>query len=253
MRAPATRTIIPVCPRAAPPRAPIPRSTPPRVNAASRHGLRAAWCVCLLGGCATAAPARTASPPAPTAAPAAPAAPASGAAAHDHHAMGAGAVAIPAGALFTEADVRFMQGMIAHHAQAVHMSRMAATRGASPRLVRFARKIDQSQAGEIVLMQEWLGANGQFAPDTSAWRTMTMHGMLTAAELARLETARGAAFDRLFLEYMIRHHEGALRMVADLVATPRAAQDVDVSVLANDVETTQTAEIGVMRQLLTEL
>jgi uncharacterized protein (DUF305 family) len=99
-------------------------------------------------------------------------------------------------------------------------------------------------------MQDWLRANGQFAPDTSSWRTMTMHGMLTAAELSRLEAARGAEFDRLFLEYMIRHHEGALKMVADLLATPRAAQDVDVSVLANDVETTQTAEIGLMRQML---
>jgi uncharacterized protein (DUF305 family) len=162
-------------------------------------------------------------------------------------------VTIPAGALFTEADVHFMQGMIAHHAQAIHMSRMAAARGANPRVLRFAQKIDQSQAGEIVLMQEWLRANGQVAPDTSAWRGMSMPGMLTAAELAALEAARGVAFDRQFLVLMIRHHEGALRMVADLLATPRAAQDVDVSVLANDVETVQTAEIAVMRQLLQEL
>jgi uncharacterized protein (DUF305 family) len=102
-------------------------------------------------------------------------------------------------------------------------------------------------------MQEWLRANGQVAPDTSAWRGMSMPGMLTAAELAALEAARGVAFDRQFLVLMIRHHEGALRMVADLLATPRAAQDVDVSVLANDVETVQTAEIAVMRQLLQEL
>lgn len=170
----------------------------------------------------------------------------------DHHHMGgSGPATIPAGALFTDADVRFMQMMIAHHAQAIHMSRMAPARGANPRLIRFAQKIDQSQAGEIVLMQEWLGANGQVVPDSSAWRGMSMHGMLTAAELTRLEAARGPAFDRLFLEYMIRHHEGALRMVADLLAAPRAAQDVDVSVLANDVETTQTAEIGLMRQMLT--
>ena len=172
--------------------------------------------------------------------------------AHHHHDAGAPAIAIPKGVLYTEADVRFMQGMIAHHAQAIHMSRMAPTRGASPRLVRFAAKIDMSQAGEIALMQDWLRANGQFVPDTSSWRTMTMHGMLTAEELARLEAARGPAFDRLFLEYMIRHHEGALKMVADLLATPRAAQDVDVSVLANDVETTQTAEIGLMRRMLAE-
>ena len=208
-----------------------------------RLGFTATCCLAALAGCA---PART---PAPAPAQATPAAEA----AHQHHAAGAAPITIPKGVLYTEADVRFMQGMIAHHAQAIHMSRLAAERGANARLVRFARKIDQSQAGEIVLMQQWLRANGQFAPDTSSWRGMTMHGMLTAAELAGLEAARGAAFDRLFLEYMIRHHEGALRMVADLLASPRAAQDVDVSVLANDVETTQTAEIGLMRRMLEEL
>lgn len=172
--------------------------------------------------------------------------------AHHHHAAGAGTITIPAGALFTEADVRFMQGMIAHHGQAIHMSRLASSRGADPRLQRFAQKIDLSQAGEIALMQDWLRANGQFAPDTSAWRGMSMPGMLTAEELAALEGMRGATFDRQFLTMMIRHHEGAIRMVADLLATPRAAQDVDVSVLANDIENTQTAEIGLMRQMLAQ-
>lgn len=167
-----------------------------------------------------------------------------------HHGATLPAVVIPAGALYTEADVRFMQGMIAHHAQAIHMSRMAAARNASPRLVRLAQKIDLSQAGEIALMQDWLRAHRQFAPDTSAWRTMMMAGMLTADDLARLDAARGEAFDRLYLELMIRHHEGALSMVKDLLATPRAAQDVDISVLANDIETTQLAEIGLMRQML---
>ena len=198
---------------------------------------------------APSAPGATAAAPAGDAKPAA--APAQEAA-HHHHMEGGGAIVIPAGARYTEADVRFMQGMIAHHAQAIHMSRLAATRGAAPRLLRFARKIDQSQAGEIALMQQWLRANGQVAPDTGAWRGMTMHGMLTAREMAALEAARGPAFDRRFLALMIRHHEGALRMVADLLAAPRAAQDVDVSVLANDVETTQTAEIGLMRQMLAE-
>ena len=221
------------------------------MNAAPRRGLTAAWCLVLLGACATAARLTPAAPAsvAPAAAPAVVAADE-----HAHHHMdGAAAVAVPAGALYTEADVLFMQGMIAHHAQAIHMSRLAAERGANARVLRFARKIDQSQAGEIVLMQQWLRANGQAAPDTSSWRRMTMAGMLTAEQLAALEAARGAAFDRLFLTGMIRHHEGALRMVADLLATPRAAQDVDVSVLANDVETTQTAEIAVMRQMLEEL
>lgn len=174
--------------------------------------------------------------------------------AHDMHAMhGMSApIAIPKGALYTEADVRFMQGMIAHHAQAIYMSRLAASRGADPRLLRFALKIDQSQWAEIRLMQDWLHANGQMAPDTSSWRTMSMPGMLTAEELAQLSAARGTEFDQLFLTLMIRHHEGALMMVSDLLATPRAAQDVDVNVFANDVESVQTAEIAVMRQMLTD-
>ena len=232
-----------------------------------RPALAVAVCACLLGACAPAAtpgvpevpdvPATAGVPGTPgtpdvPGTPGTPAA-ASGAGHHGHHGAGAAPITIPPGALYTEADVRFMQGMIAHHAQAIHMSRMAESRGASPRLVRFAQKIDLSQAGEIEQMQGWLRAHGQFAPDTSSWRTMTMHGMLTQEELARLEAARGRDFDRLFLEYMIRHHEGALVMVADLLASPRAAQDVDVSVLANDVESTQTAEIGMMRVMLAEL
>lgn len=159
---------------------------------------------------------------------------------------------LPAGSIVTEADVRFMQGMIAHHAQAVVMSRMAAERGASPRVLKLARKIDLAQAGEIALMQDWLRGHGQFAPDTSSWRGMTMPGMLTPQDLAQMDAARGRDFDRLFLRLMIRHHEGAIAMVADLLGTPRAAQEVDVNVFANDVETTQTAEIGLMRQMLLE-
>jgi len=162
-------------------------------------------------------------------------------------------VTIPKGALYTAADVHFMQGMIAHHAQAIYMSRLAASRGANPRLLKFANKIDQSQRAEIRLMQDWLVANKQVAPDTGSWRTMTMPGMLTAAQLATLDAARGPEFDKQFLTLMIQHHEGALKMVADLLATPMAAQDVDVSVFANDVTTVQTAEIGTMQQMLANL
>jgi len=174
-------------------------------------------------------------------------------ASHGDHMAALPPVTIPTGAIYTEADVRFMQMMIAHHAQAIHMSRMAVSHGASARLQRLAQKIDQSQAGEIVLMQEWLRANGQFAPDTSSWRTTSMNGMLTTAELAALDAARNVDFDRMYLVSMIRHHQGALLMVAELIATPRAAQDVDVSVFANDVENAQTAEIALMRQMLMEM
>ena len=162
-------------------------------------------------------------------------------------------VTIPSGAIYTEADVRFMQGMIAHHAQAIYMSRMAAAHGASPRLLKLATKIDQSQVAEIRLMQDWLVANNQTAPDTSSWRTMQMPGMLTAEQLRQLDAARGSEFDRQFLTLMIQHHNGALAMVSDLLATPLAAQDVDVSVFANDVQTVQTAEIGIMQQMLDNL
>jgi uncharacterized protein (DUF305 family) len=162
-------------------------------------------------------------------------------------------ITVPPGAPYTVADVEFMQGMIAHHAQAIHMSRMAEKHGANPRVLRLAIKIDQSQVAEIRLMQQWLVHYGQFAPDTSSWRTMTMPGMLTAEQLKELDAATGSAFDRAFLALMIQHHEGALTMVEDLFATPLAGQEVDLNVFANDVVTVQTAEIGVMYQMLSEL
>ena len=162
-------------------------------------------------------------------------------------------VKIPKGAIFTVADVEFMQGMIAHHAQAIYMSRMAAAHGANPHLLKFADKIDQSQRAEIKLMQDWLHRNGQTAPDTSSWRTMHMPGMLTTEQLQQLDAAKGTEFDRRFLTFMIQHHTGALQMVADLLDTPLAAQDIDVSVFANDVQTVQTAEIGLMQQMLAAL
>jgi uncharacterized protein (DUF305 family) len=162
-------------------------------------------------------------------------------------------ITVPQGAIYTVADVEFMQGMIAHHAQAIYMSRMAAAHNANPRVLKLANKIDQSQVAEIGIMQGWLRQNGQFAPDTSSWRAMTMAGMLSKEQLEELDAAHGVAFDRAFLTLMIQHHEGALQMVKDLFATPRAGQEVDVNVFANDVVTVQTAEIGVMRQMLSQL
>jgi uncharacterized protein (DUF305 family) len=162
-------------------------------------------------------------------------------------------VTIPEGASYAVADVEFMQGMIAHHAQAIHMSRMAEARRADPRLLRLAEKIGQSQVAEIRIMQDWLVRNGQAAPDTSSWRTMQMAGMLTTAQLDSLEAATGPAFDHAYLTMMIQHHEGALDMVEALFDVPGAGQDVDVNVFANDVVAVQTAEIGAMRRMLSEL
>ncbi len=162
-------------------------------------------------------------------------------------------IVVPPGAPYVAADVEFMQGMIAHHAQAIVMSRMAEANGANPRLLKLANKIDQSQMPEILQMQGWLRYYKQVAPDTSSWRTMTMDGMLNGQQLKELEAAKGVEFDRVFLTYMIMHHEGALKMVKDLFAAPRAGQEVDVGIFANDVVTAQTAEIGVMRQMLAAL
>ena len=162
-------------------------------------------------------------------------------------------IVVPAGAGYTVADVEFMQGMIAHHAQAIYMSRMAEAHGANPRVLRLANKIDQSQVAEIRIMQQWLRSNGQMAPDTSSWRTMKMSGMLTDEQIKALDAATGVDFDHAFLTYMIQHHEGALQMVKDLFAKPGAGQEIDVSVFANDVVTVQTAEIGAMRQMLSQL
>jgi len=162
-------------------------------------------------------------------------------------------IVIPNGAGYTEADVEFMQGMIAHHGQAIFMSRMAATHQADSRVLKLATKIDQSQVAEIRIMQDWLVRNDQSAPDASSWRTMMMPGMLTPAQLDSLDAATSTTFDRAYLTLMIQHHEGALRMVKDLFATTGAAQDVDVSVFANDVVTVQTAEIGAMQRMLAQL
>ena len=162
-------------------------------------------------------------------------------------------IVIPKGALYTKADVEFMQGMIAHHAQAIVMSRMAESHGANPQVLKLSNKIDQSQVPEIRIMQAWLQRNKQFAPDTSSWHNVTMAGMLTPTQLKELDAAKGVEFDRAYLRLMIQHHVGALKMVEDLFNAPLAGQEVDVNVFANDVVTAQTIEIGIMQKLLKQL
>jgi uncharacterized protein (DUF305 family) len=162
-------------------------------------------------------------------------------------------IVIPKGAPYTKADVEFMQGMIAHHSQAIVMSRMAESHGANPQVLKLSNKIDQSQVPEIRIMQAWLTRNKQFAPDTSSWHDMMMAGMLTAEQLKELDAAKGVDFDRAYLRLMIQHHAGALKMVDDLLNSSLAGQEVDVNVFANDVVTAQTIEIGIMQKLLTQL
>lgn len=156
----------------------------------------------------------------------------------------------------TEADVRFMQGMIGHHAQALEMTKLLETRTRSDDMRKLAKRIEVSQADEIRMMQEWLTERGAPLPDPHAHHAhgaTLMPGMLTSEEMARLAAAQGPEFDKLFLEYMIKHHEGALIMVKDLLATPRAAQEGEIFAFASDVEADQRMEIQRMAGMLKEL
>lgn len=156
----------------------------------------------------------------------------------------------------TAADVRFMQGMIVHHAQALEMAALVDDRTRNEQIRQLARRILLSQADEIQMMEEWLRSRGAPVPDRHAHHAdggPLMPGMLTPDELAHLAATEGARFDRLFLEFMIRHHEGALVMVAELLAEPGAAQDSDIFTFASEVEADQRMEIVRMAALLKEL
>lgn len=166
-------------------------------------------------------------------------------------------------AAYTRADVEFMQGMIAHHAQALVMAALAPTNGAGSAVRVLAGRIDVSQRDEIAFMQRWLRERSETVPatdDPHAGHAMpagdamahsaSMPGMLTPQQLAALGAARGAEFDRLFLTFMIRHHEGAVVMVRQLFASPGAGQEVNVFLFASEVEADQTTEIDRMRAML---
>jgi uncharacterized protein (DUF305 family) len=162
---------------------------------------------------------------------------------------------------YTRADVDFMVGMIHHHAQALVMSRMAPTHGASPRLRTLAARIINAQRDEIRLMQRWLEERGEPVPrpaaaggDGSGPRGHgTMAGMLSEEQLEALDSARGEEFDRLFLQYMIQHHQGAVTMVNELVATQGAAREEAVFKLASDIGADQSSEITRMQTMLREI
>jgi uncharacterized protein (DUF305 family) len=164
---------------------------------------------------------------------------------------------------YTAADIAFMTGMIAHHAQALEMSRWAGERGASDAIKRLSARIINAQADEIVIMQQWLADRNQPVPEPNPrgmvmkhgdhTTTHLMPGMLTDAQMTQLRNARGREFDRLFLTFMIQHHKGAVQMVNDLFATPGAGQDEIVFKFASDVHTDQTTEIARMEQMLEAL
>jgi uncharacterized protein (DUF305 family) len=161
---------------------------------------------------------------------------------------------------YTEADIRFMSGMISHHAQAIKMARWAPTHGASPAVIRLTERIINAQTDEINLMGNWLSARRQPVPEANPdgmkmtmggeQHVMLMPGMLSEAQMKELDAARGEEFDHLFLTYMIQHHKGAVSMVNDLFSAQGAGQDEMVFKFASDVQVDQTTEINRMLEML---
>ncbi len=171
---------------------------------------------------------------------------------------------------YTQADVNFMIGMIAHHSQAIIMSRLAPTHGASKQVQKLAARIINTQKGEINRMQLWLKRRNEPVPKVKInglqmmitlpgehrsmhHKHMNMPGMLSQKQLKRLANAYGAEFNRLFLNYMIQHHSGALFMVEKLVNTPGAAQGTMTYHLASGIQGSQRTEIARMKRMLKQL
>jgi uncharacterized protein (DUF305 family) len=153
----------------------------------------------------------------------------------------------------TEADVKFMQGMIGHHTQAVEMVELLKSHTTSDDMKKLGLRIELSQEDEIKMMQRWLQVRGQEVPGPHAMHMQGAHlmpGMLTEEEMAQLAASNGTEFDRLFLEGMIKHHGGALTMVQELFATPGAGQEVEIFSFASDVDSDQRMEIDRMGAML---
>ena len=162
---------------------------------------------------------------------------------------------------YTAEDVQFMSGMIAHHAQAVLMASWAPTHGANQALRAMCERIVVGQGDEIVLMQRWLRDRHEPVPPADPRghvmpgmdQPMLMPGMLTPAQMAQLDSARGPEFDRLFLTFMIQHHQGAILMVNQLFASPGGGEEEIVFRFASDVYADQTTEIDRMSRMLLAL
>ena len=158
---------------------------------------------------------------------------------------------------YTPADVRFMQDMIPHHHQALVMSRLAPSRTNNPDILDLAARIDSSQADEIAFMQGWLQERGEAVPDPSEHHAMHMHhdmaGMASPAQMEQLADSKATDFDRLFLQLMIPHHDGAITMVEDLKEQPGSAYDPVLYEFTGDIVNDQAVEIERMNALLVGL
>lgn len=152
------------------------------------------------------------------------------------------------------ADVEFAQQMIPHHEQALEMARLAPTRADSQEVKDLAADIEAAQDPEIQTMTGWLKKWGEDAPSGMGSHTMDDdqmmgEGMMSGEDMTELEKASGAAFDRMFLTMMVKHHEGAIAMSTD---EQRDGKDTAAIELATRIESAQTEEIKLMRKLLSE-
>ncbi|MBU3734183.1 MAG: DUF305 domain-containing protein [Candidatus Planktophila sp.] len=141
---------------------------------------------------------------------------------------------------YSSNDLMFAQMMIPHHEQAIEMSDIALTNSSSPEILQLAQEIKDAQAPEIQTMRGWLGDSAEMHSGHS------MDGMLSEAEMSALRDAEGVSFDRLFLEGMIAHHEGAIKMAQDVVKSKNA----EVAALATAIIDAQQKEIAYMQELL---
>ncbi|MEU4642041.1 DUF305 domain-containing protein [Micromonospora sp. NPDC023814] len=156
-------------------------------------------------------------------------------------------------AAFGDADAMFAQMMIPHHRQAVEMAELAATRAADPEVKRLAGEIKAAQAPEIATMSGWLSAWGRPVPSPGAETPHMDHGMpgmMSDADMQKLAAASGREFDRQFLTMMIAHHEGAVTMARDELAR---GVNAEAKALAQQIVTTQQAEIDTMEKILGRL
>lgn len=170
---------------------------------------------------------------------------------------------------YTAADVQFMQNMILHHAQALQMTALVEERTESEAIHQLATRIERSQHDEIATMMQWLEERGEPlpelppdvaaqlegdedppVPDYHAHDHSEMHGILSPDQMEELAVASGETFERLFLEFMIVHHEGAITMVDELFAAPEGGQETDIFTFASHVEADQQIEIERMNRML---
>jgi uncharacterized protein (DUF305 family) len=176
----------------------------------------------------------------------------------DPASMDGAATSIPADASFNATDVGFAQGMIPHHGQAIEMAEMALDTTSNADVVRLATAIKAAQQPEIDQLTTWLEGWKQPVPDADmgadhdmgSTAGMMMSGMMSEADMERLGEASGSAFDRLWLEMMIQHHQGAIDMANDEIEDGKYA---DAKQMAQTIVTTQQAEIDEMEGLISGL